>query len=110
MIASGAKHLGNMRVAGKRPPGFVVVTDSREIAENARQRDLYPVVFEPGARYDWRVLHGLDVRLVTCLQRAEVAEICQHILEVNPATFHATYFGEHETEHDTIIGEAYAAR
>lgn len=104
----GGRALELMRQGGKRPPGFIVVTECRAIASRNRKRDLYPLVFEPGKTYDWRVIHGLDVRLVTWLRRDEVAPVCMEILESGPLTFNATYYTENSVEHDHVI--PYATR
>lgn len=104
----GAPALIAMRLRGIRPPGMVVVTESQDIARNARQRDLYPLVFDPDVEEDWRLIHGLNVGLCTRLERPQVASVCIAILNAEPRRFGVTYLGE-EVEHDTIIGEAIDA-
>lgn len=103
---TGGKTLIDMRRSGVRPPGMVIVTESGEIARNARQRDLYPLVFSLESEEDWRLVHGLNVGLCTRLDRPKVAPICMAILEARPRLFGVTYLGGEEIEHETIIGEA----
>jgi hypothetical protein len=99
----GAKHLESMRHAGKRPPGFVVLTESKFIAKNARNRELYPLIFDPEKTQDWRIIHGLWVGLVTYLPREKVAPICQEILNAGPSCFGITYLGYKEIEHERVV-------
>jgi len=93
---------------GARPLGMVIVTESRDIARNARQRDLYPVLFNPDQTEDWRVLHGLNVGLCTYLDRAKVVRTCQEILAAEPRAFAVTYFGGAEIEHERIVDAAHS--
>lgn len=103
----GARTLTELRMAGFRPPGFVVVTECRQIAGNARSRGFYALIFDPEKKADWRLIRALDVALCTKLKRDKAAPVCQQILEFAPRSFSATYYGS-EIEHDTVI--SYAAR
>lgn len=102
----GGKTLEAMRQKGKRPPGFILVTEARDIAANYRKRDIYPLVFEPEKAYDWTVIHGLDVQFVTRLPRGAVGSTCLAILNAAPRTLYATYHGRHEIEKDAVIPHA----
>lgn len=105
MMPIGGKTLFEMRMQGARPPGFIVVTESREVARNARQRELYPLIFEEGKAYDWTLLRGLQVRICTHLRREKVAPICASIFEAEPLTLACTYYND-DPEHDTVIPHA----
>jgi hypothetical protein len=102
----GADQLERMRLSGKRPAGFIVVTEDADIARNARQQDFCSLVFDPAAAHDWRALKGLDVRLVTNLARSAAAPACLAIVDADPVTFCATYFSRHDIEHDWVIRAA----
>ncbi len=103
MKPRGAEQLEQMRHTGKRPMGPIFVTESPDIAKNARQRGLYPLLFDPEKTDDWRALRSLDVHLLTKLDRPAVASVCMAIADANPSAFYATYFGKYEIEHDTVI-------
>lgn len=105
MIPVGAKSLLRMRMAGKRPQGFVVVTESPAIAKHFRNplRDMHVIVFDPEKDYDWTVLHGLPVGFITNAERSLVAKTCAAIFDAGPSRLHAHYHGRYETEHDWII-------
>jgi hypothetical protein len=105
VIPSGGKTLELMRLKGKRPPGFVVITESSKIASHYRNplRSIFVLRIEPGKSYDWRVVHGLDVLVDTELDRSTVAPMCQALLEVGPKSFRVHYHGRHETECDKIL-------
>lgn len=102
----GAVTLRQMREKGLRPPGFVVVTESKAIAKNARERGLFPLVFDPDKPDDWRLIHGLWVGLITYLPREKVAPIAQGILGAEPWQFGITYFGKYAVEHERIVSAA----
>ena len=104
-MSPGFRELVAMRLAGKRPPGFVVVTEVDDIARHFRHphRSMCALIFKPGETYDWRLLHALDVAIVTRLDRAAVAPLCQDLLEIEPRSFAVTYNGEHGAEYDAII-------
>lgn len=101
----GGKTLELMRLKGKRPPGFIVVTESKEIASFYRNplRAIFVLRIEPGESYDWRVVHGLDVLVDTELDRPAVAPMCQALLDVGLRSFRVHYHGRHETECDKIL-------
>lgn len=106
MTPAGFATLARIRLSGKRPRGFIVVTEAKDIASTARRRDLCPLVFEPGKSYDWRVLKALDVRLITRLKRDTVAPVCMAILEADPRSFWATYDDGEAFEHEWVIRAA----
>jgi hypothetical protein len=103
VIPVGGRQLASMRMARKRPPGFIVVTEDRDLARNARKDGFHVLTFDPAESYDWRMVHGLDVGLVTRLERAAVSATCLAILDVQPQAFHAHYFTRLGPEHDRII-------
>lgn len=103
MTPIGGKTLVRMRMQGKRPPGFVVVTESPLVATHFRNplRSMHVLMFDPAQDYDWRVIHGLDVGLITELPREKVTSLCAAIFAAEPSRFHAHY---HATdEHDLVI-------
>jgi hypothetical protein len=105
MIPGRGRELIAMRLASKRPPGFVVVTEHHAIAERFRHPrcGMFALTFNPGESYDWRMLHGLDVRVITELERPLVAPLCQAILGIEPTTLYVTYRGKYADEYDAII-------
>lgn len=107
MKPHGAVQLEQMRFAGKRPPGFIVVTECRGIAKTARRRGFYPLVFTPGEAHDWRSLKGLRVRIITKLARAALASTCIDIVGADPGTFAVTYSDHRNSlEHEWVIDAA----
>jgi hypothetical protein len=107
MTPTGGKHLLQMRMAGKRPPGFIVVTEDRQIARNARSRDLYPLVFDEGCAYDWTLIHGLNVHVCTHLMREKTSAVCRAIFDAEPLTLHCTHYRD-DPLHEAVI--PYATR
>lgn len=103
-MPAGGKTLAALRQQRKRPEGFIVVTDDRSVARHFRNplRSMCVLTFEPGKVYDWRVLHRLDVALITSSKREDVADICRAILEVEPLSFAANYHGD-PVPRDVII-------
>lgn len=99
----GGRDLVEMRSKGKRPPGFIAVTERKDVAASFGRRGLFALTFQPGRDYDWTLLHGLDVAIVTWLPREKVTDMCVAILAVAPRSFNATYHGKYETEHDHVI-------
>lgn len=94
--------LERMRFAGKRPAGFIVVTESREIAFSARRHGFLPIVFNPAKPHDWRVLKALDVALVTRLKREQVAQACVDVMDADPRSFVVTYDDGETCQHETV--------
>lgn len=103
MIPVGGTRLVELRSKGKRPPGFIAVTERRDVAASFTRRGMFALSFDPGRDYEWTVLHGLDVGFVTWLPREKVTAICMAILAVAPRSFNATYHGKYETEHDHVL-------
>jgi hypothetical protein len=102
MMPIGGATLAEMRRQGLRPPGFIVVTEDRALATNARSKALYPLVFEPGKDYDWRVVHGLWVHVFSYLKREQVAPICAGIFDVAPSRLGVRYYND-DPEREVII-------
>jgi hypothetical protein len=102
----GADTLERMRMQGKRPAGFIVITECRDIARTARERGLYPITFTAGKAYDWRAVKGLRVQVVTKLRREAVASICLGIMESEPENFGVTYDDGKDFEQDWVIHAA----
>lgn len=102
----GADTLEQMRMQGKRPAGFIVVTECPGIARTARQRGFYPLTFSAGKEYDWRAVRGLRVQVVTKLKREAVASICLGIMDAEPENFGVTYDDGKDFEHDWAIHAA----
>lgn len=95
MTPIGGKYLADMRLAGKRPPGAVWVTDHREVARRVRDRiHSYALIVDFEQTYDMRLLHGLDVALWTETPRQKAAGVCQAILEADPRSFTVTFIPE----------------
>lgn len=95
MTPIGGKYLADMRLAGKRPPGAVWVTDCREVAKRVRERiHSYPLIVDFDKAYDMSVLHALDVALWTETPRQKAAGVCQAIMEAEPRTFTVTFIPE----------------
>ncbi|GEM_PF-6970684 len=76
--------LKRMRLAGKRPPGPIFVTDDFGTAQRARNLGLYSVRFKPGETCDWRVLRALSVIVSTTGRREAVAPVMAAIFEQAP--------------------------
>lgn len=105
MMPVGGKTLIAMRSQGLRPPGFIVVTEDRELARNARSKELYPLVFDPAEVYDWRLLHGLTAHVLTYLKREQVAKVCAGIFDAQPCALYASYYND-----DPLFEVVIAAR
>lgn len=103
----GGNRLIEMRMAGARPPGFIVVTEDRQVARNARARGLYPLIFDPKETDDWTVVRGLNVRVCTNLRREQIQATTAVIFHAEPLTLACTYYDD-DPRHETVI--PYAAR
>lgn len=103
MTPSGAAELARMRFAGKRPAGFIVVTEAKEVARRAVKGGFHPLVFDPSKDYDWRVVKSLDVAVVTRLKRDAVAQTCRAIFDADPHSFCVTYDDGKTFEHEAVI-------
>ena len=82
MDADFAK-LMKMRQSHKRPT-VVVVTDDYFTANNAKKSGLSPLIVKPGSTYDWRVVRGLNVMLITHKKRETLTDIVKSIFDQNP--------------------------
>lgn len=92
VVPGGGRRLLEMRRIRKRPPGFIVVTERRDVAERARKMGCFPLMVEAGKSYDFSMVYGLWVVFLTHMTLEHSAPIASAILAADPGRFTTSRF------------------
>lgn len=84
---------------GPGVPGFVMVTDSWEVAKLQRELGRTALVVEAGVEYDWSLVKGLNVWILTSLRMPFLEDAIRGaraaaVVQLNPDTWYQSFVGK----------------